>query len=394
MQAPSKLFFSALVLLAASACGPSPSTGTGGAASTTTTTTGTGMGGDTTGSTTTGAGGSGGDPSQIDPPPMGQGFQMETEDIKVPIGNEEQDCYFFKISDLATAGGLDPTKPVNLHRIQIAQRAGTHHMNIFRVKTVVNLGPAGGAVQKATNGTGECFKSPNWADWPMVANSQLGGTDVDWTYPDGVANKFQPDEWIMLQTHYVNASTQQTASTGHVRVNFWAIPDAQVTAELGTVFATKQSIRICQSNPTPTFEGSCAIKSSSPVHIIGANGHFHSRGTKFDMFTWDGQSVTTPPDSDKFYESKAWNDPPMLHSPQLDVQMQPNGGIWYSCDFQWTEPDPAVGCAGLDAYDKAKYMTPDANLDCCYTFGPIVEKNEHCNAFVYYYPKQDNVNCF
>ncbi len=24
----------------------------------------------------------------------------------------------------------------------------------------------------------------------------------------------------------------------------------------------------------------------------------------------------------------------------------------------------------------------------------IVETNEHCNIFVYYYPKQDNVNCF
>jgi hypothetical protein len=27
--------------------------------------------------------------------------------------------------------------------------------------------------------------------------------------------------------------------------------------------------------------------------------------------------------------------------------------------------------------------------DCCYTFGPQVEENEHCNAFVYYYPAAD-----
>jgi hypothetical protein len=39
-------------------------------------------------------------------------------------------------------------------------------------------------------------------------------------------------------------------------------------------------------------------------------------------------------------------------------------------------------------------MTDPSKLDCCYTFGPIVEKNEHCNAFIYYYPKQDNVTCF
>ena len=42
--------------------------------------------------------------------------------------------------------------------------------------------------------------------------------------------------------------------------------------------------------------------------------------------------------------------------------------------------------------DEAK-GTQASETDCCYRFGGVVEKNEHCNAFVYYYPKQDNVNC-
>jgi hypothetical protein len=198
----------------------------------------------------------------------------------------------------------------------------------------------------------------------------------------------------MLQTHYVNASTQMTVGTGKVRVNFWHMPDDKVTAEMGTIFATKQSIRICQSNPTPKFAGSCQINSPAPVHIIGANGHFHSRGTKFEMYNWNGTDITTPPASDRFYDSTSWNEPPMLHSPQLDLMAPAKGGVWYECSYQWAQPEVAVGCSGLDAFDKTKYMTPDENLDCCYTFGPIVEKNEHCNAFVYYYPKQDDVNCF
>ena len=341
-----------------------------------------------------GAGGAGGsDPAHLDPPASGQGFQFRTGDVEVPAGTEEQDCYFFKVSDLAKSGGLDATKPVNLHRIQVAQRAGSHHMNVFRVKTVVKLGPDGGAVQKATNGVGECFKSPNWADWPLVANSQQQG-DVDWTYPDGVANVFQPDEWLMLQTHYVNAATQKTESTGHVAINFWTIADADVKAEMGTIFATKQSIRVCESNPTPSFGGSCQINSPSPVHIIGANGHFHSRGRLFDMYTWDGTSTATPPVSDRFYESTRWDDPPMMHSPHLVVDVPAKGGIFYTCSYQWEAPTAALGCQALNAYDETKYMTPAEKVDCCYTFGPIVDKNEHCNAFVYYYPKQDNVNCF
>ena len=333
------------------------------------------------------------DAAHLEPPQAGEGFQFQTEDIELPSGTEEQDCYFFKVSELAKQGGMDPEKPVNLHRIQVAQRAGSHHMNLFRVATVKGLDPAKGLIQKAQNGQGECFKSPNWSDWPLVANSQQEG-NVDWTYPEGVANVFQPDEWIMLQTHYVNATSQKTESSGHVRVNFWAIPKEKVTAELGTIFATKQSIRICQGNPAPTFEGTCQINSPDPVEVIGANGHFHSRGTKFDVYAWDGVSVTTPPEAARFYESKAWDDPPMLHSPDLDVTVPAHGGIWYACSFAWREPDPSVGCSGLNEYDKTKYSTKDGELDCCYTFGGIVEKNEHCNAFVYYYPKQDNVNCF
>jgi hypothetical protein len=211
-----------LILVGAPACHPNETGGGGGHGTTSTT-------------------GTGGDPAHLDPPPAGQGFQFGTPDFSVPSGTEEQDCYFFKVSDLAKSGGLDATKPVNLHHVQVAQRPGSHHMNIFQVKSIVQLGPpgstlkdgtaAGGAVQKATNGTGQCFKSPNWADWPIVANSQQQG-DVDWTFPDGVANVFQPDEYLMLQTHYVNAATQKTESTGHVRVNFWTIPDTDVKFEL------------------------------------------------------------------------------------------------------------------------------------------------------------------
>ena len=333
------------------------------------------------------------DPTTLPPPAQGEGFQLKVDSFDVPAGVEEQDCYFFKVGDLATANGLPVGQPVNLHRVQTVQKEGSHHMNIFRVRTIVNLDPTKGTV-RGTNGAGECFKSPNWADWPLVANTQQKG-DIDWTYPDGVANVMQPDEWLMLQTHYVNATTQKVPDAkGAVSVNFYTVPKEQVKYELGTVFATKQSIRICSKNPTPTFEGSCQIKSAEPVTIIGANGHFHGRGKQFDIYTWDGTSTTTPPESSRFYQSVQWDDPPMKRSPDLTQTLSPNGGIWYSCSYQWVPPDPAIGCDKLNAYDKTKNkITDDSQLDCCYAFGAQVDMNEHCNAFVYYYPKQDNIAC-
>ncbi|MFI5299780.1 MAG: hypothetical protein ACHREM_16965, partial [Polyangiales bacterium] len=307
------------------------------------------------------------DPDQLAAPAQTQGFQFKTGDVVVPAGTEEQDCYFFRISDLATSGGLSPTDPVLLHHIQVVQRDGSHHMNIFRVRTIVGLDPANGAVQTGTNGQGQCFKSANWADWPLVANMQQEGA-LDWTFPDGVVNQFAPTEWLMLQTHYVNATSQQTPSgAGKVAVNFFVLPSSQVTAQMGTLFATDQSIRVCQHNPTPTYQQGCQFKGSTgPINIIGANGHFHSRGVEFDMYSWDGTSTTTPDPSARFYQSTAWNEPPMLHSPDLTVVVPPGNGVWYTCSYQWTPPDEAVnGCTGLDAFDQSK-GTAAADLDCCY----------------------------
>jgi hypothetical protein len=333
------------------------------------------------------------DPEQLGAPPLGQGFQLRTDLFPVGAGEEIQNCYFFKVRDLAKANGMPENEPVNLHRVHIVQKLGSHHMNIFRVRTIVHLDPANGAIQTAKGGVGECFKSPNWADWPLIANSQQGG-GLDWTFPDGVANILQPDEVLMLQSHYVNATSQKSPEGGEVAVNFHAIPTAQVTAEMGTLFATKQSIRVCKSNPKPTFTGTCQFKSGQPVNIIGANGHFHARGREFAMYSWDGTSLETPANDARFYDSQTWDEPPMLRSPQLDVKVQAHGGVMYSCGYEWTPPTAeAGGCAALDAWDLAH--SPDAKPDCCYTFGPIVEKNEHCNAFVYYFPKQKtgDVNC-
>jgi hypothetical protein len=326
-------------------------------------------------------------PSDLAPPATGQGFQLKTELFSVEPGEEIQDCYFFRVRDLARQGGLPENEPVNLHRVQMVQRAGSHHMNLFRVRTIEGLDPEKGAIQRGKNGHGECFNSPNWSDWPLVANTQTDG-ELDWTFPEGVANVFSPDEWIMLQTHYVNAGSQKTPDGGEVAINFHTIPREQVKHEMGTLFATKQSIRVCKSNPTPEFSGTCQFNSDQPVNIIGANGHFHSRGKTFEMYSWDGTSIGRPDEADRFYHSQTWDDPPMLRSPELDLNVQPGAGVFFSCSYQWRPPvDEIGGCAALDDADKSE------NKDCCYTFGPIVERNEHCNIFVYYWPKQDDIFC-
>ncbi len=354
-----------------------------------------------------GCGGGGGatgeptDPSHLAPPAKGQGVQVLTNAFAVPPSTEVQACYFFRVSDLAKAAGLDPTKPIDVHRVQIVQKAGSHHMNLFRVRTIVGLDPAKGTTPPAgtgafsvvvgENGQGQCFVSSNWADWPLIGNMQVSGAD-DWSYPDGVANELAPCEVLMLQTHYVNAHTQQTdTGLGQVGVNLYTLDPSQVKAQLGTVFAVDQNIRICKDNPTPQFGKGYPLNNTQPVTVIGANGHFHSRGKEFDMFAWDGTTALPDPAS-RFYQSLAWNEPPMVHGSDL-AHVPANGGIYFQCSYDWQDPaaetSNAITCANLDAYDMSKPPMPPAMApppDCCYRFGPQVDLNEHCNAFVYYYP--------
>jgi hypothetical protein len=83
----------------------------------------------------------------------------------------------------------------------------------------------------------------------------------------------------------------------------------------------------------------------------------------------------------------------MLHSPQLEQKVPAGGGVFYSCSYDWQPPPSPLSCATLNMLDEKKGLPTAATPDCCYRFGGIVEENEHCNAFVYYYPKQDNVKC-
>ena len=65
------------------------------------------------------------------------------------------------------------------------------------------------------------------------------------------------------------------------------------------------------------------------------------------------------------------------------------GGVWWNCFYEWSDPATTGGsCDEVDAKDKLQQG------DCCYTFGPTVETSEHCNVFLYYYPKTEDITCF
>jgi hypothetical protein len=309
------------------------------------------------------------------PPAAGEGFQIGTPEFDVPPGQEVQDCYFIK---------LPTTKETWVKRITMAQNAGTHHMNIFRLGSKVDLwynqaeiDATGVSVVGGGDGSGECWNSANWADWPLVANSQTSDPTAkvnDWQLPDGVGMKFEPGEIVALQTHYVNASTQRTPGKGQVLANFITDDASKFQHELGTIFATNQGIRICPGETDKFFDSTCYF-ATGEVTITAANSHFHSRGTYFNMRVRDPATGREDP---PFYENTSWDSPVFLTD--LNAKVPNGGGFKYRCEY--TVPADA-GCG-------------DPTQDCCFTFGGHVDWQEHCNAFVYYYPKLSSgtTGCF
>ena len=63
------------------------------------------------------------------------------------------------------------------------------------------VGPVGSPQDMAIKmKQGECFKSPNWADWPLVANNQDSNDGKHFVFqlPAEVGHKFTPGEPLMM----------------------------------------------------------------------------------------------------------------------------------------------------------------------------------------------------
>jgi hypothetical protein len=328
------------------------------------------------------------EPWQLEDLTGSAGFSIRVPQFEVPPGRESQNCYFMRVPDI-NAGG-----DVWIHRVLTAINPGSHHVNLFRVRTIGGLNPADGVpislgVHEGTliegsddYETNPCWNSANWADWPLLANSQNSQVDnvtTDWVLPDQVAARLVPGEMLMLQTHYVNSTDQPTEFGARVGINLYSYRDPRPPMELGTLFATQQNIRICKSNPNVTYSGTCRIPDA--FTITAANGHFHKRGTRFSMYPWDGASTAHPPEASMFYESTNWDHPPMKQD--IALEQPASSGIWWDCQYRWHQPSEFT-CDEINAKD------PLQQGDCCYTFGGNTDVGEHCNVFLYFYPKGES----
>ena len=289
----------------------------------------------------------------LDPP--SDGFQLVVGPFDVPADSELQDCYYFRVPQ---------TTMVN--RFEIALNDGTHHMNMFRVAEGAPFDD--GDVQHG------CWDSLPFQDWGLIVNSQVNAANaasnddgvVEWQLPAGVATRLDEGELVMIQTHYVNGNTQETAlGRGKVVINFHGIPEADVTDGMGSMFANNRNLFL-RAGEDSEYTSVCTVPED--VHLVAASGHFHSRGQAFTISVSDDTGAAV---GDPIFESSAWDDPP-FSTYDDPIAIDAGAGLSYTCSFHNGEDFDIV-------------------------FGPHVEFEEHCNLFAYYYPKfteQGALYCF
>ena len=265
------------------------------------------------------------------PPPV-RGVQLKVTSPPVPRGKEETGCHYLKLpSDV----------DFDVNRIQVAVTGGSHHIHLYRAYDKTLDVPDHYEV---------CNMTVDFDTWELVVPVQL--REVDWELPPGVAFHFRAGEQLLIQTHFVNVGSLETAGEGHAIMNLQAAEPGTVTDHAGTIFGQDKDVFVPAHSQT-TQAANCIFPKA--LNLISETGHYHFRGREFSTFLWDNGMR-----GDQIYDYVGYNDPPFkLHDPPL--VFAPGQGIQWQCYWE-------------------------NNTDNDYKFGPFTDTNEHCNWFASYYP--------
>lgn len=184
-----------------------------------------------------------------------------------------------------------------------------------------------------------------------VTGGQTREADAD--FPAAAALAFQPNEILLLQGHFLNASREPRRASVHLELR--TIPAAAVEERAGVLRFYDPFIVV-----PPRGRGratmSCTIKRD--VTLLSAAAHMHARGKRYAAYL---DLPGAPPSAEPFYTTKDGLHP-TFYVGHLPI---PSGStIRYECEYESTE-------------------------DRVVTQGPSAEKDEMCMLSAFYFPAMD-----
>jgi hypothetical protein len=260
----------------------------------------------------------GGDPDDLlEPPPAGQGLQLKMVSTIAP-GQEIERCKFFQVP----AGGL------NVNEAVVRYVPGSHHVLLYRTShaSIPTATRSGKPVVADENGVFDCAEGAA-ADWDVtgvVAGAQSSKAKNAATFPKGIAAKLAPGTVLVINTHYLNATSQPLIT--EARLNLYTLPDKDVVQEGGFLFYYNPFIRI-PARSAASSRMRCTLPQD--ITLISGQSHMHRRGIGYTA------SVVDPSDGSltQIYESHDWEDVPIADwTPGMPLRA--GQSIDYTCYYQ------------------------------------------------------------
>ncbi|MEZ4224562.1 MAG: hypothetical protein R3B13_26665 [Polyangiaceae bacterium] len=258
----------------------------------------------------------------------------------VQAGDEIQKCQFVQLpkdGDELVVG-----------RIFHKYSPGSHHFLVYR--TELTEIPSGG----------EQLITCDETDWMSNVRGVIYAaqeTDGEFVMPQGVGQKFEPGEVMLVQTHYLN--TTPSTLDAQIDLHMELMEPKELEHEAGVLFFYNPAISLGAA-----ASGSAELTCPLPAEVtLGfAASHMHKRGT---FFTADSTDKAAAALLGPLYETTEWEEPvPRVFALDPAARLAAGSQIRYRCDFDNAGAAPVVS-------------------------GPSADTNEMCMFVAMYWPRQD-----
>jgi hypothetical protein len=264
-------------------------------------------------------------------------IDLAIQPFDVAPGTEVQNCIYLKVPS---------DSDIDIGHVLLDFAPGTHHMHVYY-----------GDEQHA-DGMESCFQAVDFDKWHLLVGEQK--PQLEWTLPPGIAFHLKAHQQLLIQVHFVNASTLQTAGNqAHGTIHFDARPSSEVHGYMGSIFGQQRGIDILP-NSSFSVDGICRLPHALSMGALA--GHYHFKGKDF---TAARMSAGGAVDSTPFYRTDNFAEPRFdIYGEDNPLRFADGERILWHCDYQ-----------------------NDTNMEVL--FGPRELTQEHCNMFAFYYPVAD-----
>jgi hypothetical protein len=230
---------------------------------------------------------------------------------------------------------------------------GSHHMLLYRTDVTT--------LDSTMMGVEDCYEGAGGTIMSHVRGVLYGSQEPDgmMQMPAGVGFELASNEVLLLQSHYLNATTA-TVNT-EVEVNLHTITDAsQIQSLAGTLFYYDPFIDV-PPGMTATANARCTL--SHDITLLGVFPHYHARGVGYQAYL---DAPSSAPAASPFYTSTDWSHPAEWNGGPM--QITAGTAIRWYCDY-----DNTMG--------GSEYFQ-----------GPSALTNEMCMFTGGYYPAMDVID--